>query len=334
MIAAPTLASGLSFSRDGRTLYFVALDLDPTYQASRLCRYDVATGELSIVAHDLRGPGGSLSPDGRRYLFAHADGDHHDLAEVDVATGVMRVIAHETHGAYIANPRFSPDGTRVVATRFDGLRFRIVVLDPADGRLLSTLATGDDLVSDPSWVDDRRVIYLGGAPSDAGFQVYGYELATGPDRQADAGPLPRVPARRHRRADAAVPEPRGLGVDARRDPAARRCRAAPPPAPAAPALAAAAPAQNLPPPPVASSSHHRHRRPAAASSIHSIDHLFVPHLYGPTFAVGGPPRCWAPCSPAAIGCRNIAGRWPATTSSSTAATPAARLPIRTGNWRR
>ena len=53
-----------------------------------------------------------------------------------------------------------PDGTRVVATRFDGLRFRIVVLDPADGRLLSTLATGDDLVTDASWVDDRRVIGL------------------------------------------------------------------------------------------------------------------------------------------------------------------------------
>ena len=179
VIAAPTFASGLSFSRDGRSLYFVALDLDPTYQASRLCRYDIDTGHSRSSLATCAAPGGSLSPDGRRYMFAHADGDHHDLAEVDVATGAIRVIAHEPHGAYIANPRFSPDGTRLVATRFDGVRFRIVVLDPASGRLLSTLATGDDLVADPSWIDDQRVIYLGGAPSDSGFQVYGCDLATG-----------------------------------------------------------------------------------------------------------------------------------------------------------
>src|SRR5262249_12967404 len=68
-VAAPTLASGLSFSRDGRSLYFVALDLDPTYQAARLYRYDVDAGTLAVVNRDLRGAGGSLSPDGTRYVF-------------------------------------------------------------------------------------------------------------------------------------------------------------------------------------------------------------------------------------------------------------------------
>ena len=113
-LAAPTLASGLSFSPDGRWLYFVALDLDPTYQASRLYRYDIDAGTLAVVHRDLRGPGGSLSPDGARYVFARADGDHHDLAELDIASGAVRVIAREPHGAFIANPRVSPDGTRVV----------------------------------------------------------------------------------------------------------------------------------------------------------------------------------------------------------------------------
>ena len=49
-IAAPSLASGLSFSPDGRWLYFVALDLDPTYQVARLYRYDVDAGTLAVVA--------------------------------------------------------------------------------------------------------------------------------------------------------------------------------------------------------------------------------------------------------------------------------------------
>ena len=178
-IAAPMLASGLSFSPDARSLYFVALDLDPTYQATRLYRYDVDAGTLAVVNRDLRGAGGSLTPDGRRYVFARADGDHHDLAELDIATGSVRVIAREPHGAFIANPRVSPDGKRIVATRFDGQRFRVAVIDAHDGRLLSTLRTGDDPVHDASWVDDRRVVFLAGSASDAGFQVYDCDLDSG-----------------------------------------------------------------------------------------------------------------------------------------------------------
>ena len=290
VIAAPTLASGLSFSRDGRALYFVALDLDATFQASRLCRYDLDTGRLSIVAHDLRGPGGSISPDGRRYAFARADGDHHDLAEVDVATGAVRVIAHEPHGAYIANPRFSPDGTRLVATRFDGLRFRIVVLDPSDGKLLATLATGDDLVSDPSWIDDRRVIYLGGAPADAGFQVYGYELATGRIDKLTQAPYLAFQANAAGGRTLRFLNREGWGWTLDEVPLRAPPPPPPPPAPSpatpdapdAPVVAAAPAPQNLPPPPIEVVPTVISDEPASA-----VDHLFVPHLYGPTFAAFG-----------------------------------------------
>ena len=178
-IAAPMLASGLSFSADARSLYFVALDLDPTYQATRLYRYDVDAGTLAVINRDLRGSGGLLTPDGRRYVFARADGDHHDLAELDIATGAVRVIAREPHGAFIANPRVSPDGTRIVATRFDGQRFRVAVIDARDGRLLSTLRTGDDPVHD-ALVGGRlpRRVPRGSA-GDAGFQVYDCDLDSG-----------------------------------------------------------------------------------------------------------------------------------------------------------
>jgi len=79
---------------------------------------------------------------------------------------VIRVIAREPHGAFVANPRVSPDGTRIVATRFDGQRFRIVLLDARDGGLLATLPTADEPVHDASWIDDRRVVFLrGGRPT-------------------------------------------------------------------------------------------------------------------------------------------------------------------------
>ena len=163
-IAAPTLASGLSFSPDGRWLYFVALDLDPTYQASRLYRYDVDAGTLEVVHRDLRGAGGSLSPDGGRYVFARADGDHHDLAELDIATGAVRVIAREPHGALRRQParlaRRERGSSRRASTASASASS---LLDARDGRLLATLPTGDDPVHDASWVDDRRVVFLAGA---------------------------------------------------------------------------------------------------------------------------------------------------------------------------
>ena len=188
-IAAPSFASGLSFSSDGRWLYFTALDLDPTYQVARLYRYDIDAGTLEVVHRDLRGAGGSLTPDGRRYVFARADGDHHDLAELDLATGAIRMIAREPHGAFVAIPRVSPDGTRIVATRFDGHHFHIVLVDARDGRLLATLPTHDEPVHDASWVDDHRVVFLGGAPADAGFQVYDYDLDSGKIRKLTEAPF-------------------------------------------------------------------------------------------------------------------------------------------------
>jgi hypothetical protein len=323
-IASPTFASGLSFSRDGRWLYFVALDLDPTYQAARLYRYDVDGGTLEVVNRDLRGAGGSLTPDGSRYVFARAGGDHHDLAELDIATGVVRVIAQEPHGAFVANPRVSPDGTRVLVTRFDGQRFRIALLDARDGRLLETLPTGDDPVHDASWVDDRRIVFLGGAPSDAGFQVYDCDLDSGHigkltqapflafqpsaadgrtlrflNREGwqwtlDEVPLPPRPPRPPVMITSAVP-----AAPAATPPAPEGAQAPPaipptagaeatPPAPPAPPPAPPAPPVSPAPPPVPLATA-VDVIPAASSdtTARATDQLFIPHLYGPTVAAAG-----------------------------------------------
>ncbi len=293
-LAAPSLASGLSFSPDGRWLYFVALDLDPTYQASRLYRYDVDAGTLAVVNRDLRGSGGSLSPDGARYVFARADGDHHDLAELDIASGAVRVIAREPHGAFVANPRVSPDGTRVVATRFDGQRFRISVIDARDGRLLTTLKTGDDPVHDPSWIDDHRVVFLAGAAADAGFQVYECDLDSGRiTKLTDAPFLAFQPSAAGGRTLRflnregwrwtldEIPLPSGPATRqlVAQTPEAAEAAEAPASTAAAPALAPSeaptAVATNVIPTAVSDT-------PASA-----IDHLFIPSLYGPTIAAAG-----------------------------------------------
>jgi hypothetical protein len=313
-VASPTLASGLSFSPDARSLYFVAVDLDPTYQAARLYRYDVDAGSLEVVNRDLRGTGGSLSPDGRRYVFARADGDHHDLAELDLSSGAVRVIAREPHGAFVANPRVSPDGARVVASHFDGQRFRIVLIDARDGHLLATLPTGEDPVHDASWVDDRRVVFLGGAPTDAGFQVYDFDLDSGKIAKLTHAPFlafqpsaaggqtlrflnregwqwtldeiplppraPAAPVRIESATVAATPAPSAPSATTDATPAP----ALEPPTPVAPLPPAEPSATQAPAPAVATNI----VPPSVTDApVPATDHLLIPQLYGPTISAAG-----------------------------------------------
>jgi hypothetical protein len=171
-ISAASASGGLSFSADGRWLVFAAQDLDATFQAIRLVRVEIATNRLTVVRSDLRGTGGSLAPDGRHYLFARAEGDRHDLAELDIDSGSIRTVLTAAPRHYFTTPRYSPDGRQIVATAFDGSRFGIVVLSAADGSLRATVPLGTGPAMDASWVDDHRLLFLGASEQTAGFQVY------------------------------------------------------------------------------------------------------------------------------------------------------------------
>ena len=203
--ASPAMISGLSFSADARALYFVAVDRSVVYSTARLIRFDVESGSLSVLRDDLKGIGGSVSPDGTRYAFAQATGDHHDLAELNLSTGTVRVLNAENHGGYVSEPRYSPDGTRLLASRFDGASFRIALFDAASGRPIQTVATVNGPVQDPAWIDDRNIAYLAtndqnaAVGRDIGFQVYQNDLVTGANTRLTNAPYlafqPRVVGR-------------------------------------------------------------------------------------------------------------------------------------------
>ncbi len=169
-----------------------------------------------------------------------------------------------------------------MATRFDGTEFRIAVLDARDGRLLTTISPAGQPVHDASWVDDRRIVYLGGARADIGFQVYLHDLVTGATNKVTEAPYVAF-------------EPRAAGGTVRflnRDGWHWTLDevALPPPSPVPP------PDPNAAPPPTAVPTPPRPWRPLPISRdplvlsdepASSFDHLLVPHLYGPTFATTG-----------------------------------------------
>lgn len=177
-----------SFTADGRYVYFTALDEGVTFEKSRLVRVDVATGELTVVNRDIYGGGGSISPDGKTYAFARADGDRHNLVLLDLPSGSLRVLAAQPPGAFVSLPRYAPDGQRIVATVFDGTSFSIRIFDAHSGAVLAHVTDGREAVHDASWADATHVVYLRSDLSENGFQVYLADLVSGQSRQITHAP--------------------------------------------------------------------------------------------------------------------------------------------------
>jgi hypothetical protein len=181
-------SGGPSFTADGRTVYFTTLDQGVTFQRSRLMRLDVASGALAVVARDLYGGGGAISPDGSTYAFARADGDRHTLVLLDVASGSMRVLTTPPAGAFVSVPRYAPDGQRIVAAAFDGSGFSIRVFDARSGAMLARIGDGHAAVHDAAFAGPNHVVYLRSDDRERGFQVYLCDLRTGQSRQITHAP--------------------------------------------------------------------------------------------------------------------------------------------------
>lgn len=196
-IANPVLTSGLSFTRDGKYLYFTAVDQGEIQQVSRLMRVDVAAGKLEVVFRDLGGPGGSISPDGKTYYFARARGDRYELVELDVATATPHWLNEFGPRNYPLAPRVSPDGKRLAVTRFDGQSFKLGVYDAKDGRLLQEVTRPRDdgeraptrteaWELDASWLDDAHLLYA--AESEGRMQIFRADLDAGTTERVTAAP--------------------------------------------------------------------------------------------------------------------------------------------------
>jgi hypothetical protein len=293
VIAAPILVSGMSFTADGTLLYLTVIDLDTTYQTTRLLRVDVRRGTLEVVASGL-GPGGAVSPDGARYWVAAPDGDAWGLAEVELATGTRRVVLAPTPGRYELRVAPSPRGDRLAISRWDGRRFVVAVVSTATWREERVIAGAlGQPVYDASWVDDDRLLYL--AEVGGRFQAHVHELPG--DVRAAISDAPYVAfepraARgtvrfldregwRWELAEVPLPAAAPTAVSAAAPPAAPA--AAPPAAPAAaPTATAPAPAPPALTPPSAPPLRVLGDRPYRA-----VDGLFRPQLHSLLLAAPG-----------------------------------------------
>lgn len=191
-VADPRLISGLSFEASGDDLYWVAIDQGPVYQAARLMHMEVASGRIERLVDDVSGTGGSVSPDGRSYYFVRNDVRGQSLRAIDLATKAQRTLFGANASTRLSPPAVSPDGTRLVAGTFDG-GYGLSVFDARTGRRESTLSMQGRALTDPSFADDGRLLFV--AAEANVFQVFVHDFETNQTTQVTHAPYLALHAR-------------------------------------------------------------------------------------------------------------------------------------------
>ena len=122
---------------------------------------DPATGAESKLIDDAFNP--EYSPDGRRLAFDARWAGARRIWVADASGRNPRQVTDDSSEAVVhSTPRWSPDGSKLVYRRIEGIKSDIVMIDPATQA--STRLT-DDIVADmdPVWAPDGGSVYFASA---------------------------------------------------------------------------------------------------------------------------------------------------------------------------
>ncbi|MGY3088102.1 hypothetical protein ACVWYF_001135 [Hymenobacter sp. UYAg731] len=123
--------------------------------ASELKVLDLKTGRLTRIGRGQRYSAAALSPDGRRLVAARTDAAyHHALVILDAETGAEIQTLPNPANDFYQQPRWHPDGRRLVAVTLSTAGKTIAVLDPATGTARNLLPVANLNLANPQpWRD-------------------------------------------------------------------------------------------------------------------------------------------------------------------------------------
>ncbi len=173
---SPLAVSGLSFSADGRRLGFALSDVtDLGNELTRLFVLDSDSGDVVWEWGGFVGMGGSLSPDGSRFLVVVQEGSTSRIEAITLGTGASELLVSFPEPTTVASPAWSPDGTKIAFSRWMGEGFDLW-LRTADGKL-SPVTRDGHFNYQPRWADDGSLVLL--RDTEGRAQPWRYELASG-----------------------------------------------------------------------------------------------------------------------------------------------------------
>ncbi|HET7619382.1 MAG TPA: hypothetical protein VFK20_12800 [Vicinamibacterales bacterium] len=138
-------------------------------------------GVVHWLTHEARAGDPDFSPDGHSIVCTIQRDGRHVLARLpfDPDGQTMPTILLEDEGDY-AGPRWSPDGSTIVAERRRvGGPSEIVLIDVATRGVRVLLARSDARLVTPSWTPDGRTILFAADLDGGPFEIYAADVATG-----------------------------------------------------------------------------------------------------------------------------------------------------------
>ncbi|MBJ6110653.1 hypothetical protein JAO73_16640 [Hymenobacter sp. BT523] len=155
--------------------------------ASELKVLDLKTGQLTRIGKGGRYSAAALSPDGTRLVAARTDASyHHALVVLDTQTGAeLQTLPNPANDLYI-QPRWHPDGRRLVAVTLSAAGKTIVLIDPAAGTARPLLPVANVNLANPQpW---QGFVLYNSAQSGVD-NIYAVQARTGRTFRVTARPL-------------------------------------------------------------------------------------------------------------------------------------------------
>ena len=151
-----TLGGSLSWAPDG-DLVFTQLDFTDRYRLhGDLYRVEPA-GRVRRLTRGARIGHADVSPDGMRAVAVREGGGTNALVMIDLETGAATPWIEAAADRHWAFPRWSPDGTRVAAVRWEApAQMNIVVLDGEQGEVVAEITRDRAVDTTPFWSPDGR----------------------------------------------------------------------------------------------------------------------------------------------------------------------------------
>lgn len=179
------------FTVGKRVIVWGELQPHPRFSAtiySDLKTYDLNTATTGSLTRNARLYSADLAPDESKVVAVQTDLPTARLVTVEMETGTLRT-ALEIPGATLLNPRWSPDGNRLVFTLRDSSGYQnIALLDIATGqwRYLYPPDTYHD--NNPCWTPDGRFVMYTSDRSGI-FNIWAVRVRTGKRWQVTFDPL-------------------------------------------------------------------------------------------------------------------------------------------------
>ncbi|HEX8330005.1 MAG TPA: hypothetical protein VF629_20885 [Hymenobacter sp.] len=143
---------------------------------SELKVLDLATGKLRRVGQGSRYSAAALSPDGQRLVAVQTDASYrHSLVLLNATTGAVEQTLPNPANDLYQQPRWHPDGRRLVAVTLSAAGKTIVVIDPTTGTADALLPVANVNLTNPQpWGD--HVLY--NSPQSGIDNIYAVNIAT------------------------------------------------------------------------------------------------------------------------------------------------------------